>query len=52
MPLLMTMLAELRSQTNCLLRRQVPKGSGEQGQMEKTGWDIICGTPTTIAIKA
>ena len=30
---------------------QVPEGSGEQGQMEETGCEIICGTPTTLAIK-
>ena len=29
--------------------RQVPKGSGEQGKMEKTGCKIICGAPTTLA---
>ena len=28
---------------------QVPKGSGEQGKMEKTGCKIICGAPTTLA---
>ena len=31
--------------------RHVPEGSGEQGQMEKTGWKIICGAPTTLAVK-
>ena len=31
--------------------RQVPEGSGEQGQMEKTGGEIICGAPTTLAVK-
>ena len=31
--------------------RQVPEGSGEQGQMEKTGCKIICGAPTTLAVK-
>ena len=31
--------------------RQVPEGSGEQGKMEKTGCKIICGTPTTLAVK-
>ena len=31
--------------------RQVPKGSGEQGKMEKTGCKIICGAPTTLAVK-
>ena len=30
---------------------QVPEGSGEQGQMEKTGRKIICGAPTTLAVK-
>ena len=31
--------------------RQVPGGSGEQGKMEKTGWKIICGAPTTLTVK-
>ena len=31
--------------------RRVPKGSGEQGKMEKTGCKIICGAPTTLAVK-
>ena len=31
--------------------RQVPKGSGEQGKMEKTDCKIICGAPTTLAVK-
>ena len=31
--------------------RQVPEGSGEQGKMEKTGCMIICGAPTTLAVK-
>ena len=31
--------------------RQVPEGSGEQGKMEETGCEIICGAPTTLAIK-
>ena len=31
--------------------RQVPKGSGEQGKMEKTDCKIICGAQTTLAIK-
>ena len=31
--------------------RQVPEGSGEQGEMEKTGCEIICGAPTTLAVK-
>ena len=31
--------------------RQVPEGSGEQGKMEKTGFKIICGTPTTLVVK-
>ena len=30
---------------------QVPEGSGEQGKMEKTGCKIICGAPTTFAVK-
>ena len=28
--------------------RQVPEGSGEQGKMEQTGCEIICGAPTTL----
>ena len=31
--------------------RQVPEGSGEQGEMDKTGCKIICGAPTTLAVK-
>ena len=31
--------------------RPVPEGSGEQGKMEKTGCKIICGAPTTLAVK-
>ena len=31
--------------------RQVPEGSGEQGKMEKTGCQIICGAPTALAVK-
>ena len=31
--------------------RQVPEGSGEQGKKEKTGRKIICGAPTTLAVK-
>ena len=31
--------------------RQVPEVSGEQGKMEKTGRKMICGAPTTIAVK-
>ena len=31
--------------------RQVPEGSGEQGKIEKTGCEIICGTPTTLAVE-
>ena len=31
--------------------RQVPEGSGERGTMEKTCCEIICGTPTTLAVK-
>ena len=32
--------------------RQDPEGSGEQGKMEETGCEIICGAPTTLAVKA
>ena len=31
--------------------RQVPEGRGEQGKMEETGCEIICGAPTTLAVK-
>ena len=31
--------------------RQVQDGSGEQGKMEGTGREIICGAPTTLAVK-
>ena len=31
--------------------RQVPEGNGEQGKMEKTGCEIICGAPMTLAVK-
>ena len=31
--------------------RQVPEGSGEQGKMEETGCEIICGAPMTLAVK-
>ena len=31
--------------------RQVPKGSGEQGKLEKTGCKIICGASTALAVK-
>ena len=30
---------------------QVPEGSGEQGTMEETGCKIMCGAPTTLAVK-
>ena len=30
---------------------QVPEGSGEQRKMEETGCEIICGAPTTLAVK-
>ena len=31
--------------------QQVPEGSGQQAKMEKTGCKIICGAPTTLAVK-
>ena len=31
--------------------RQVLEGSGEQEKIEKTGCKIICGAPTTLAVK-
>ena len=30
---------------------KVPEGSGEQGKMEKTGYEIMCGAPTTLTLK-
>ena len=30
---------------------QVPEGSGEQGEKERTGCKIICGAPTTLTVK-
>ena len=30
---------------------QVPEGSGEQGKMEETACEIICGVPMTLAVK-
>ena len=32
--------------------RQVPEDSGEQGKMEETGCEIICGAPMTLTVKA
>ena len=31
--------------------RQVPQGSGEQGKMEKSGCETICGAPMTRVVK-
>ena len=31
--------------------RQVSKGSGKQRKIEETGYEIICGVPTTPAVK-
>ena len=31
--------------------RQVPVGIGERGTVEETGCKIICGAPTTLAVK-
>ena len=31
--------------------RQVPESSGEQGKMEETGCEIICGAQMTLAVK-
>ena len=31
--------------------RQVPEGSGEQRKMAETGYEVICGAPTTLAVK-
>ena len=31
--------------------RQDPEGSGEEGKMEETECEIICGAPTTLTVK-
>ena len=31
--------------------RQATQGSGEQGKIEETGCEIICGAPMTLAVK-
>ena len=31
--------------------RQVPEGSGKQGKMVETGYEITCGAQTTHAVK-
>ena len=31
--------------------RQVPESNGEQRKMEETGYEIICGAPTTLAVR-
>ena len=31
--------------------RQVPEGSGEQGKIEETGCETVCGAQTTLAVK-
>ena len=31
--------------------QHVPEGSGAQGNIEKSGCKIICGTPTTLTVK-
>ena len=31
--------------------RQVPEGRGEQRKMEETGYEVICGAPTTLGVK-
>ena len=30
---------------------QVPEGSGELRKMEETGYEVICGAQTTLAVK-
>ena len=30
---------------------QVPEGSGKQKKIKKTGCEVICGAPTTLAVK-
>ena len=31
--------------------RQAPEGCGEQGKMEETGFEIICGAQTNLVVK-
>ena len=31
--------------------QEVPEGSGQQGKIEETGCEIICGVPMTLAVK-
>ena len=31
--------------------RLVQEGGGEQGKMEETGCEVICGAPTSLAVK-
>ena len=31
--------------------RQIPEGSGEARKMEEAGCEIMCGAPTTLAVK-
>ena len=31
--------------------RDVPEDSGEQGKTEETGYELICGVPTTLAVR-
>ena len=31
--------------------RQVPEGGGEHRKMDESGCEIICGAPTTLAVK-
>ena len=31
--------------------RQVPDGSEEEGKLEKTGWEVICGAQMTLVVK-
>ena len=31
--------------------QQVPEGSGEKAIMKKTGCEVVCGIPTTLAVK-
>ena len=42
--------------TQCWIRMEwtgleFAEGSGEQGKIEETGGEIICGAPTTLAVK-
>ena len=42
---------KMRRWTGLEFAKSVPEGSGEQRKMEETGCEVICGAPTTPAVK-